>query len=237
MNQRRPPDPPRAATPLVPQTFTGNRALANRRGADLRNRPPGFHRRRSRSARTLHAAPRRAGAQERNRPARPVRARDDAPLRPPVAEELRHRYGALSARLVHDEAQSAPQRENGAPARLCRHPSAPADLDRPGRAGADGGAGRLAAQAHRHGIGGADAQGRRAWRNVRHDGDQGRHCRAGRRRNAQGGAGARIGAWHQSRHRRRARLFRARDPGRSRTGWSIPRRSTPRSARTSPRSC
>ena len=38
--------------------------------------------------------------------------------------------GALPARLLHDEAQSAPQREDGAAAGLRRHPSAAAGLDR-----------------------------------------------------------------------------------------------------------
>ena len=42
-----------------------------------------------------------------------------------------------SARLLHDEAQSAPQREDGAAAGLRRHPSAAAALDRAGRARAD----------------------------------------------------------------------------------------------------
>ena len=62
-----------------------------------------------------------------------------------VAEELRHRHRALSARLVHHEAQPAPQREDGAAARLRRHPSAAAALDRAGRARADRRAVALAA--------------------------------------------------------------------------------------------
>ena len=71
----------------------------------------------------------------------------------------------------------------------------------------------------------------RAWRNVRHDGDQGRHRRTGRRRDPQGRAGAGIGARHQSRHRRRAGLFRARDSrrsGRAGPSGSRRRRARPR---------
>ena len=51
--------------------------------------------------------PRRPRAQGRDRPARPHRAGGDAPLRAAVAEELLDRHRALSARLVHDEAQPA----------------------------------------------------------------------------------------------------------------------------------
>ena len=60
-------------------------------------------------------------------------------------EELRHRHRPVSARLVHDEAQPAPQREDGAAARLRRHPSAAAALDRAGRDRADRRAVALAA--------------------------------------------------------------------------------------------
>ena len=52
--------------------------------------------------------------------------------------------------------------------------------------------GALSHDAHRHDGRGAVAEGRRPWRAVRHDGDQGRHRRQGRGRDAQGGAGARI---------------------------------------------
>ena len=51
--------------------------------------------------------------------------------------ELRDRPRPVPARLVHDEAQSAPQREDGAAAGLRRHPPAAAAVDRAGRAGAD----------------------------------------------------------------------------------------------------
>ena len=64
------------------------------------------------------AAPRRARARGRHRPARPLGARDDAPLRAPQPEELRHRHGPVPARLLHHEAQPATQREHGATAGL-----------------------------------------------------------------------------------------------------------------------
>ena len=87
----------------------------------------------------------------------------------------------LSARLVHDEAQPAPEREDGAPAGLRRHPSAAAAVDRAGRAGADGRAGALAEDADRHAGGGAVAQGRRARRALRPAGHP-RGARGARRR-------------------------------------------------------
>ena len=86
---------------------------------------------------------------------------------------------------------------HGAPSGLRRHPPAATALDRAGRARADGGAVPLAPRAHRHGGRGAVSQGRRAWRIMRHDGDQGRH--RGEGREAQDRARAGIGAWHQSR--------------------------------------
>ena len=48
-------------------------------------------------------------AQGRHRPAGPQRAGSDPPLCPPVADELRHRCRAVSAGLLHHEAQSAPE--------------------------------------------------------------------------------------------------------------------------------
>ena len=64
----------------------------------------------------------------------------------------------------------------------------------------------LAVRTHRHAGGRAHAEGRRAWRTVRHDGDQG--GARGARRDAFGGAGAGVGTWHQSGDRRAARLSR-----------------------------
>ena len=115
------------------KTFTGHRALAMEEALIFESRPRGSHRRRCRRTGGLHAAPRRPRAHDAHRSAGPFRARDDAPLRAPVAEELRHRYWPLSARLVHDEAQSAPQRAHGPPAGLWRHSSASAAF-RPCRA-------------------------------------------------------------------------------------------------------
>ncbi len=111
-------------------------------------------------------------------------------------EELRHRHGPVSARLVHHEAQPAPQREDGAAAGLRRCASAAAALDRAGRDCADRRAVALALGADRHAGDCHDAQGRRTRRAVRADGHQGGD--RGARREAVGGAGARVGAWHQS---------------------------------------
>ena len=60
-------------------------------------------------------APRRAGAA-----ARGLRARARAPLREPLAAQLRPRLGLLPARLVHDEAQPAPARARRGAARATR---------------------------------------------------------------------------------------------------------------------
>ncbi len=52
----------------------------------------------------------RLGGQRRkgsHRLARPVGTRGRAPLRAPIAHELRHRQRPLSARFLHDETQSA----------------------------------------------------------------------------------------------------------------------------------
>ena len=120
-------------------TFTGNRGLQHRGAADLRDRAqPARLRRRS------------AGAAEGQRP-RSDGLRRTAPIGLPGLSEpevVRHyvrlsqkNYAIdmrrLSARLVHHEAQSAPQREDGAAAGLRRPPSAAAGLDRAGRARAD----------------------------------------------------------------------------------------------------
>ena len=94
----------------------------------------------------------------------------------------------------------------GAAAGLFRHPSAAAGVVRAGRAGADPRARPLAARDHRHALGRDAAEGRRAWRALRHDGDQGGVFRT--RREPHEGAGAGIGAWHQPRDRGAPRLFR-----------------------------
>ena len=49
-----------------------------------------------------------------------LRARDRPPLQPDLAAELRPRHGLLPARLVHDEAQPAPQRAGRGAARATR---------------------------------------------------------------------------------------------------------------------
>ena len=63
---------------------------------------------------------------------------------------------------------------------FCRHPPAAAGLLRAGRAGADPRARPLAARDHRHAFGRDEPEGRRAWRALRHDGDQGGAFRARR---------------------------------------------------------
>ena len=145
--------------------------------------------------------------------------------------------GDLSARLVHDEAQSATQRENGAPAGLRRHASAAARLDRAGRAGADRDACRRADDDDRHERGRDVAEGRRARRAVRHDGDQGGDRGARRGGEAQGRAGSGIRPWHQPGDGRADRLSGASGSGRRGRQCRRRGRHGPRSRPTSPRSC
>ena len=92
----------------------------------------------------------------------------------------------------------------------------------PGALDADRRAVALAVRAHRHAGGRDDAEGRRARRAVRHDGDQG--GARGARREALDRAGAGFGARHQSGDRGAARLSRRVDAGARRTARSIRRR-------------
>ena len=225
MNRQGRPTEPVAALSTAPETFTGNRGAAHRGGADLRDRAHRCDWRRPRRAGSAAAAPRRSRAQG-DRPARPLRAGSRAPLRAPLAHELRHRLRRLPARLLHHEAQPAAERENGAVAGFRRHSPAPASVDRARRARADRGAFALAVRAHRHAGGRAHAEGRRARRALRHDGDQGGAHRA--RREALGRAGAGFGAWHQSGDGCAARLSRRVHPGaRGRHGRSRGREEAP----------
>ena len=115
---RAPPSPPSNAETPTPQqresaTTIFERSVAGRRAAtlpplDVPERPldeliPAKLRRR---------AP--AGAP------RGLRAGDRPPLQPPLAPQLRPRHGPLSARLLHDEAQPAPQRAGRRAARATR---------------------------------------------------------------------------------------------------------------------
>ena len=127
--------------------------------------------------------------------------------------ELRHRYGPVSARLLHHEAQCAFERAHGAPAGFRRRASAPAGLDRAGGARTHERARSLSPDAHRHDGRGAVAEGGSPWRAVRHDGHQGRHRREGRGRDPQGGAGARFRSRHEPGDRRPHRF-----PGEARAG-------------------
>ena len=167
----------------------------HRGAADLRGRAHRHDRRRSAGAGQVRRAARQADAHRAARAAGSVGARGDAPLRAAEPEELRHRHGPVSARLVHHEAQPAPQREDGAAAGLRRCASAAAALHGAGRDCADRRAVALALRADRHAGHRHDAQGRRARRAVRADGHQGGD--RGARREALGGAGAGVGARHQ----------------------------------------
>ena len=69
--------------------------------------------------------------------ARDLRARDRPPLQPPLAAQLRPRHRLLPARLLHDEAQPAPQRAGRGAARPRPPAPGPGPAPRPGRAGAD----------------------------------------------------------------------------------------------------
>ncbi len=89
----------------------------------------------------------------------------------------------------------------------------------------------------RHGRGRDVAQGRRARRTLRHDGDQGGDRGARRGSDAARRAGSRFRARHQSRDRRADRLFRALRARRARTESSASKRCAPRSRPTSRRSC
>ena len=109
---------------------------ADRGAADLRDRPRRYDRRRYRGAGRLSG---RASAGSSAR-ARSASSASRSRRRCAITCACRRRTygidtGLFSARLVHDEAQSPPQRENGAAAGLCRCPSAAAGLDGAGRAG------------------------------------------------------------------------------------------------------
>ena len=234
--QGRPTRPETAAAPAG-ETFTGNRGLnmeealifesgrLDATGVDI-DEPA-----------TVPVEAGAARAPKRDRTARPHRAGGDPPLRAPVAQQLLDRRRPLSAGLVHDEAQSPPQRKNGAPAGIRRRPSAAAGLDRARRARGYRSAVRRLADDDRHGRHRDVAEGRRARRTLRHDGDQGgdRGARGGR--DAAGRAGSRFRPRHQSRDRGADRLFGALHTGgrgrnRQRRGGA-----RARSRPTSPRSC
>ncbi len=198
----------------------GKPRAAHRGGADLRDRPDRCDWRRHRRAQT-RPAPRQSRAQG-DRAARPLRAGSRAPLRTPVAHELRHRLRRLPARLLHHEAQPAAQRENGAVAGFRRHPSAPAAVDGARRARPDRGAFALAVRAHRHAGGRAHAEGRRARRALRHDGDQGGAHRS--RREAVDRAGAGVRRTARIRRPPRCSVIASNPSRREPTAQSIPRR-------------
>ena len=112
----------KAASDVPRETFTGNRALDMEEALIFE---AGGSTRPASTSRSRRPSPRDSGrsAPRRARSAGPHRAGGGASLRPPVAQQLFDRRRHLSARLVHDEAQPAPQREDGAIAGLCRRAS------------------------------------------------------------------------------------------------------------------
>src|SRR5450830_1851996 len=79
-------------------------------------------------------AARRSGALQAAAPARAGRARSRPSLLRASRPPLRRRLRLLSARLLHDEVQPAPERAPGCPARLRRPAPASASRGLPGRA-------------------------------------------------------------------------------------------------------
>ena len=233
----RPPDPPRNGRPPVARNLHRKSRVGHRGGADLRDRAPRCDRRRYRRAGALPVKAGPARARKRDRTARAVRAGGDPPLRAAVAQQLFDRRRNLPARLVHDEAQSPPQRKNGAPAGIRRRPSAAAGLD--GARGARGcrSAGQCVVDDDGHGRRRNVAEGRRARRTLRHDGDQGgdRGARGGS--DAARRAGSRFRPRHKSRDCGADRLFGAFCSGGRRTETSASKRCAPRSRPTLRRSC
>ena len=216
-----------ASAPAAGETFSGNRGLQIEEKLIFEQDSPGHCGVDLPEPAPFASAARRARAARPDRPAGAQRAAGGAPLHPAVAEELCDRQRALSARLVHDEAQPAAQREAGAAAGPRRHPPVAAALDRAGRARTDRYAGALAEDPDRHAGGGPVAGGRRAWRTLRDDDDP-RRTRSPRR-SAAAGAGAGIGAWHQPGDGGGLRLCGRSDPG------QCPRPGRPRRTRSEAR--
>ena len=116
-----PPSPPtNADTPTAQQrdaaTTIYERSVEGRRAATL----PAARRAR---ARALRPDPREAPARGARCPARGLRARDRPPLQPRLTPQLRPRHRPVPARLLHDEAQPAPERAGRRAART--RPPAP----------------------------------------------------------------------------------------------------------------
>ena len=134
------PTQPPPATAEIPDA-----AAARRGGHDLRalgrgapgRDPAARRRRRAPRHAALRADPRQPAARARAGPARGLRAGDRPPLHPALAAQPRPRHRPLSARLVHDEAQPAPEREGRGAARARAAASRPGPEARPGRARAD----------------------------------------------------------------------------------------------------
>ena len=174
-----------------------------------------------------------ADVRHSNRARQPRAQPADRPARLSEPETVRH-YTRLSRQnyaidlglfplgIVHDEAQSAPQREGRADAGLRRRPSAAAAGDGSGRASGDRRACSLAARPHRHARHRDEPQGRRTWRALRPP----VHPRGARsaRRQARSRPGPGERARHQPGDRGLRRLSRSRTFRRTRRVGSI---STP----------
>ena len=126
-NQGRPTKPGTARSHRTARHHLRRPRPRPRRAADLRDRPRRHDRRRSSRRRSSPTrSPRRPAPQASDRTAGSLRAGSRAPLCAAVAANYVDRCGPLSARLLHDEAQSAPEREDGAAAGLRRPASAAA---------------------------------------------------------------------------------------------------------------
>jgi hypothetical protein len=143
--------------------ISGNRGLLQEK-PDLRDRPHRQERRGSAEARRARQNRLGGVTQAAARSAcRACPSRRSCATTPASARRTTPSTSASSAGLVHDEAQPAPEREDGAPAGLRRHASAAAAVDRAGRAGADRPAGDwLKTLTNMPAV--AEPESRRAWR-------------------------------------------------------------------------
>ena len=206
MNAEGRPTRPRAASAAGRASFTGNRGLDIEEALIFET---GRVTPRASTSRRRRRLPPGSGPMGARRSAGPHRARGGPALRAALAQQLLDRRRNLPARLVHDEAQSAPQREGRPVAGICRRAPAAAGFDRAGGARRHRGAGARAPDDDGHDSGRHVAEGRRARRALRHDGDQGGARGARRGGDAARRAGAGLGARHQPGDRRAARLLGA----------------------------
>ena len=231
MNVQGRPTRPETAAALGARNFHWESRVGHGGGADLRDRAHRCDRRRYRRAGAVSVEAGSARAHKRDRFARTDGTGGGPSLRAAVAQQLLDRRRNLPARLVHDEAQSPPQRKDGAPAWIRRCASAAAGLGGAGGARSYRSPGQRLVDDDRHGRGRDVAEGRRARRTLRHDDDQGGD------RGARGGsdparrAGSRFRPRHEPRDRGADRIFgafRACGRGRNRRRRSGARRARAR---------